>query len=63
MKTFNITAQVYKRSDLYKQTLLINDTVNSSSKESAIVHFYDTIDDEYNLVKIYSVEEISKVVS
>ena len=61
MKTFNITAQVYKRNDLDKQTLLINDTVDSSSKESAIVHFYDAIDDEYNLVKIYSVEEISKV--
>lgn len=62
MKTFNITAQVYKSNDPYKQTLLINDVIDASSKEKAIVDFNDLCAD-YEIVKIYSVEEISKVAS
>lgn len=62
MKTFNITAQVYNSSDLNKQTLLINDIISASSKEKAIVDFYDLWPD-YEIVQIYSVEEIPKVAS
>lgn len=57
MKKYNVTAQVYKSNDLYKQTLLVNDVVDASSKEKAVVEFYDLLP-EYEIVKIYSIEEI-----
>jgi hypothetical protein len=62
MKTFNITAQVYDKQDNYKQTILINDVITANSKESAITEFYDSLL-TYNILKIYSVEEISQVAS
>ena len=62
MKYFNITAQVYKNNDLSKQNLLINEVHNGNSSDEALNNFkfhFPSI--EYSLVKILSVEEISKV--
>jgi hypothetical protein len=59
MKTFNITAQVFKNSDLSKQNLLINQVFDGSTSENALSNFklhFPSI--EYSLVKILSVEEI-----
>ena len=62
MKTFNVTAQVYKNNDPSKQTILFNQTVEGLNENEAIenfkLHFPTT---EYSLVKIYSAEEIAKV--
>lgn len=59
MKTFNITAQVYKNNDLTKQNLLINQVMDGDTSQKALDNFklhFPSI--EYSLVKIYSVEEI-----
>lgn len=59
MKTFNITAQVYKNTDSSKQNLLINQVFDGASFDEALSNFklhFPSI--EYSLVKILSVEEI-----
>lgn len=61
MKTFNITAQVYKNNDPSKQTILMNQVTDGISQDDAINNFklhFPSI--EYNLLKIYSAEEISQ---
>lgn len=64
MKTFNITAQVYESNDPTKQTILLNEEVNSNSESEARSKFENYhIVPHYKLVKIYSVEEIVKVVA
>ena len=62
MKSFNVTAQAYRSDDSNKQTLLINDVIISQSKETAINNFYGMFP-EYEILKIYSVEEIPQVAS
>jgi hypothetical protein len=57
MKQFNITAQVYKLSDPYKQTILHNKEINADSAENA-TNLYHKYMNEYKVVKIYSVEEL-----
>lgn len=62
MKQFNITAQVYETSDPTKQTILLNEEVQSICENEARLKFENYhIVPHYKLVKIYSVEEISKV--
>lgn len=64
MKLFNITAQAYKNNDPSKQNLLINEVHDGLSSDQALNNFkihFPSI--EYSLVKILSVEEISKVVA
>lgn len=59
MKTFNVTAQVYKNTDSSKQNLLINQVFDGLSSDEALCNFklhFPCI--EYSLVKILSVEEI-----
>ena len=59
MKTFNITAQVYETNDNHKQTILFNKEVHGISEAHAINKFKDYhLVPHYQLVKIYSVEEI-----
>jgi hypothetical protein len=61
MRLFNITAQVYKNNDVSKQSLLINQIVDAYCDKKALDNFnlhFPSI--EYNLVKVYSVEEISQ---
>jgi hypothetical protein len=57
MKQFNVTAQIYNKLDKTKQTILMNEIIDASSKEKAIATFHDLVDDEYHIVKIYSIEE------
>lgn len=64
MKTFNITAQVYESNDPTKQTILLNEEVHSHSEDEAKSKFEKYhIAPHYKLMKIYSVEEISKVMA
>lgn len=58
IKKFNVTAQVYETKDPGKQTILMNEIIESSSKNVAIVKFYDLVDTKYSVVKVYSVEEL-----
>jgi hypothetical protein len=61
MKLYNITAQVYKNSDLSKQNLLINEVHNGMSADDALSNFklhFPSI--EYSLVKILSTEQINE---
>lgn len=61
MKTFNITAQIYSRSDSHKQTILMNELVESSNKDSATDIFkLSIIEKDDVLVKILSIEQISQ---
>jgi hypothetical protein len=60
-RLFNVTAQVYRTNDPTKQTILFNQEVFSDSETNAkskFEHYY--LVPHYNLVKIYSVEEISQ---
>lgn len=63
MKEFNITAQIYDKNDKDKQTILINKAFFALSKEKAITMFYDSLDENDEIMKIYSVEEISKAMA
>ena len=62
MKTFNITAQAYKTTDKNKQTILMNDMVQAYNLDSAKLQFYGNFP-EYEIIKIYSIEEISQDLS
>lgn len=65
MKQFNVTAQVYKLNDPYKQHLLINQVFIADSQDDAINQFkrsYSPSIDFY-IVKIHSAEEISQGVA
>lgn len=60
MKKFNVTAQVYKLNDPYKQNLLINEIFVADSSENAIKQFKRlyTPSIEFHIVKVHSAEEI-----
>lgn len=61
MKLFNITAQIYESKDPSKQSILMNELVQSSHKESAIDLFkLNLIEQSAVLVKILSVEETNE---
>ena len=63
MKTFNITASVYDKSDISRQTILINEIISASCELDARIVFAQQLETKYQLVKIYSAEEFSKVAS
>lgn len=63
MKKFNVTAQVYNKFDKDKQTILMNEIVSASSKAEAYDTFYEIYEIDHEIVKVYSVEEISQVVA
>lgn len=60
MKQFNVTAQIYKKSDQYRQTILVNELVHADDANLAELVFKLGLEAEYAVLKIYSVEEISK---
>lgn len=63
MKQFNVTAQIYKKTDQYRQTILVNELVHADDANLAELVFKIGLEPQYALVKIYSVEEISQVAS
>ena len=63
MKMFNVTAQIYKKTDQYRQTILVNELVHADDTNLAELVFKIGLEPQYALVKIYSVEEISQVAS
>lgn len=60
MKEYNVTAQVYKLNDPYKQHLLINQIFLADSSDNAINQFKNSYSPsiEFHIVKIHSAEEI-----
>lgn len=57
MKNFNITAQIYHKSDKDKQTILMNEIVESTNQQSAEDFFkLNLIERNDVLVQILSVE-------
>lgn len=63
MKQFNVTAQIYKKTDQYRQTILVNELVHADDPNLAELVFKIGLEPQYALVKIYSVEEICQVAS
>lgn len=58
-QTYNITAQVYNLNDKHKQTLLVNELIDSNNPHSAEDYFrLNLIETNTVLVKILSVEPI-----
>lgn len=61
MSIFNITAQIYSNSDKHKQTILMNELVESSNQYSAENSFkLSLMEKDIVLLKILSTEEISQ---
>lgn len=65
MRHFNVTAQVYRLHDPYKQHLLINQVFVADSSDDAIQKFKELYSPsiEYHIVKIHSAEEFSQDVA
>ncbi len=63
MKTFNVTAQVYSKQDIYKQTIFMNELVTALCDTEAKETFEQIYGKTHSIIKIYSVEEISQVSS
>lgn len=58
---FNITAQIYNKNDRTKQTILMNNIIESTNQQSAIDMFkLKLISENDILVQILSVEKISQ---
>jgi len=58
ISSYNITAQIYNKQDKYKQTLLINNVIDAYSEKQAIEKFTNDMSNDYELIKIYSIENI-----
>jgi hypothetical protein len=58
MNQYNITAQVYESSDTTKQTLLISQVIDAHSIEEASDNFKWQNAIEFNILKIYSIEQV-----
>ena len=61
MRTFNVTAQIYKTTDQYRQTIFANDIVCADDEHHARLLYKLNLDPEYSVLKIYSAEEIFQV--
>jgi ribosomal protein L20A (L18A) len=61
MRKYNVTGQVYSLFDADKQTLLMNEVIRAGSEYDAEKLFHSIVGINYKIIKIYSVEEISKV--
>jgi hypothetical protein len=60
MNKYNITAQIYNKFDNDKQTIFMNEIVSAPSKAEAYDAFHEIYDIDHEIVKVYSVEQISK---
>lgn len=63
MKTFNITALIYDRQDITKQGIFMNEIIHALCEFDAKIVFSKQLEQQYQIMKIYSVEEIRQVVS
>ena len=60
MRQFNITAQIYKKADQYRQTIFTNGIIDADDEHHAVLIYKMNLDPEYSVLKIYSAEEISQ---
>lgn len=60
MKIFNITAQIYDKNDIYKQSVFMNEIVSALCDYDAKDVFEKIYSKTHEIIKIYSVEEITQ---
>jgi hypothetical protein len=58
IKTFNITALIYDRNDYKKQTIFMSEMIMALCEFDAKMVFQKQLEQQYHIVKIYSIEEI-----
>jgi hypothetical protein len=63
MKIFNVTALIYDRQDIAKQGIFMNEMISALCEFDAKIVFQKQLEQQYQIIKIYSIEEISKVAS
>lgn len=59
VKEYLVTGQAYDKKDEYKQTILLHDAFVAKDEFIAEDLFNQKFKDEYNIMKIYSVIDIS----
>jgi hypothetical protein len=60
MSLFNITAQIYDKNDSYKQSIFMNELVMASSSSDAKNTFEQIYSKTHQVIRVFSVEEISQ---
>lgn len=60
MKTFNITAQIYDKNDIYKQSVFMNEMIVALCDNDAKDVFTKMYSKTHQIIRIYSIEEISQ---
>lgn len=60
MKLFNITAQIYDKNDIYKQSIFMNELVMALCSADARNTFEEIYSKTHQIIRIFSVEEISQ---
>jgi len=63
MKIFNITGLIYHKEDTTKQTIFMNEIVSALCESEAKLVFHKQLEKQYQVVKVYSIEEILKEVA
>jgi hypothetical protein len=63
MKSFNITALIYDKQDIAKQGIFMNEIISALCESDAKLVFHKQLEQEYQIVKIFSIEEICQVAS
>ena len=60
MTEYLVTGQGYKKTDEYKQTILLHDSFFSDNSDAASTEFNEKFSKDYNLLKIHSVIPLDK---
>jgi hypothetical protein len=60
-KEWLVTAQAYIKDDSSKQTILLHDTFFTDSDHKARDAFIDKFNNQYNIVKIYSIVDANQL--
>jgi hypothetical protein len=60
MTEYLVTGQGYKKTDRYKQTILLHDSFFCNDSDDASAEFNEKFSKEYNLLKIHSVIPLDK---
>ena len=58
MKTFNITGLIVPKSDLAQQSIFMNEMILALCEADAELAFRKQLENEYRVIKVYSIEEI-----
>lgn len=59
MKEYLVTAQGYSKTDEYKQTILLHESFLANNAEDAESMFNTKFTDDFNIMNIYSVVDLT----